>query len=59
MLRDGARRTTLTIPDNMVREIDRLKQKDFYNDSKANLLRYLLQLGLEKAAQDEEANAAQ
>lgn len=40
-------RTTLTIPDDILGELDNLKKNKFYNDPKSKMFQYLIRLGLE------------
>lgn len=41
-------RTTITIPNEWESELRSLKQEQFYDKSKSELLRYLIQQGLEQ-----------
>ena len=40
------RRLTVTIPDDVARDVDKIKGKDFLNASQSKTLMYLLRIGL-------------
>lgn len=42
-------RTTVTLLPEWEKDIDTLKKERFYNKSKSEMLRYLIQLGLDEA----------
>ena len=50
---DKCKRLTISVPERELASIDKLKKEKFYNQSYADLYRYLLSLGLECAARKE------
>ena len=43
------KRIIVTVNQDTEKDLDRLKQRVFYNQSKAEMLRYLIRLGIEQA----------
>lgn len=50
---DKCKRLTISVPERELASIDKLKKEKFYNQSYADLYRYLLSLGLECAVRKE------
>ena len=48
-MEDQHRLIIVTVNQDMDKDLDRLKQRVFYNQSKAEMLRYLIRLGIEQA----------
>lgn len=47
------KRLMLTIPEELKQEVDKVKQQEFYDKSYAELYRYIIRLGLDKACDEQ------
>lgn len=43
------KRISVTIPNELEKDLDKLKQEKFYNKPQSEMLRYLIRLGLQKS----------
>jgi metal-responsive CopG/Arc/MetJ family transcriptional regulator len=49
---DSAIRTTITVDNELAEELNTLKKERFYNKSTAEMIRYLIRMGLEKSKEN-------
>ncbi|SPZ51231.1 Uncharacterised protein [Sarcina ventriculi] len=47
------RRFSISIPADIEKELDTLKQKEFYNKTQSEMLRHLIRLGVEASKEKE------
>ena len=51
------RTVTVTVPEEWEKDLDSLKKDEFYDKTRADMLRYLIKLGLEESKKDKDLDA--
>lgn len=51
------RTVTVIVPEEWEKDLDSLKKDEFYDKTRADMLRYLIKLGLEASKKDKDLDA--